>query len=193
MKRRPREHLLLIAISKHLCKLGLNHTFRLFIAIRGRISRIPFYSDSQKLELHITLFFIIYVLNTMDSAFSIIPDHDLKFLRYTHSGRLTYEDIGQAWTQLLSMPEFTTMKYNLLSDYRNASFNMELEEADEIVEFMKNIEPLVRGKKQSLVVEDPYSTAGSILFQQKVYKEVGFIVKTFSTLKAAEEWLTMDQ
>lgn len=128
----------------------------------------------------------------MDSTFSIEPDHDLKIIRYIHSGRLTYDDIGQAWAQLLSMPEFTAMKYNLLSDYRKAIFDMELEEADKIVEFMKTIEPVVRGKKQCLVVEDPYSTAGSILFQQKVYQEVGFRVKTFSTIKAAEEWLMLN-
>jgi len=125
----------------------------------------------------------------MTPSFSIEADHDLKIIRYRHSGRLTYDEIGQAWMQLLSMKEFTEMKYNLLSDYRDAIFDMELEEADRIVDFMRTIEPVVRGKKQSLIVTDPYSTAGSVLFQEQVYKKVGFIVNTFSTIEGGLKWL----
>jgi len=125
----------------------------------------------------------------MKPEFTIEADHDLKIIRYRHTGKLSYEDIGEAWMELLSMREFTALKYNLLSDYSKAVFNMELSEANAIVDFLKNVGPVVRGKKQSLIVNDPYSTAGSLLFQEKVFQEVGFIVNTFSTEKAALIWL----
>ena len=58
-----------------------------------------------------------------------------------------------------------------------------------IIDYMKAIEPIVKGKKQALIVDDPYSVAGSMLFENKVYREVGFIVKVFSTEEAALKWL----
>lgn len=55
---------------------------------------------------------------------------------------------------------------------------------------MKNIEGVVRGKKQALIIDDPYSAAGSMIFESDVYKKVGFNVKIFSTEEAAIKWLT---
>jgi len=121
--------------------------------------------------------------------YSIDIDHDRKLIIYRHSGFLTTDNIGEVWTQLLAMPEFTQMKYNLLSDYRNSRFIFSVEEVTEIVNFMRNIENMVRGKKQALILEDPRSTAASMLFEQKVYDEVGFDVQVFSTEKAALRWL----
>ena len=122
--------------------------------------------------------------------YSIDIDHELKLIIYRHSGLLSTENIGEVWTQFLTMPEFTQMKYNLLSDYRKSKFLFSVEKVTEIVNFMRNIEAIVRGKKQALILDDPRSTAASILFEQKVYKEVGFDVKVFSTENAALDWLS---
>lgn len=127
----------------------------------------------------------------MESTFSIEADHELKIIRYKHSGILDYDEIGKAWQQFLSMKEFTEQGYHLLSDYREAVFDMHLDEADRIVDFMRGIRPIVDGKKQSLIVRDPYSTAGAILFQESVTKEIGFNVKTFSSEEAALQWLLL--
>ena len=120
--------------------------------------------------------------------YTINIDHNLKIIRYKHTGLIKDEEIAEAWQSLLSMKEFTELKYNLLSDYRGAKLDMDRKSPDRIVEFMMAIEHIVRGKKQSLILDDPYSTAGSVLFSEKVNKKVGFKVKVFSTEEAALEW-----
>jgi hypothetical protein len=122
--------------------------------------------------------------------YTIDIDHDLRIIRYKHSGSIKSKEIAEAWQSFLSMKEFTDLKYNLLSDYRGAKLNMDIKSPDLIVDFMMTIEPIVRGKKQSLILDDPYSTAGSVLFGERVYKKVGFKVKVFSTEKAALEWIS---
>ncbi len=122
--------------------------------------------------------------------YAINVDHELKIIRYKHSGVIAAEDIGQAWQEFLSLGEFTQLKYNLLSDYRNAKFDILFRKIKEIVNFMFNIKDVVKGKRQALIVDDPHATAGSMLFEVNVYKEVGFIVKVFTTEKAALQWLS---
>lgn len=59
--------------------------------------------------------------------FTIDIDHKFHIIRYKHSGNITDEEIAAAWAEFLSLPEFTQMKYNLLSDYRGGKFLMPLE------------------------------------------------------------------
>lgn len=121
--------------------------------------------------------------------YTITPDHELKIIRYTHSGKINKEDIGKAWEDLLNMAEFTHGSYNLLSDYRNATFNMDIDEVYEIVDILEGMGPILHGKKQSLIVRDPYSTAGSILFEEISQRKLKFKIKIFSTPDAAVSWL----
>jgi len=125
----------------------------------------------------------------MEPFFTLTVDHDLCIIRYRHKGILDYQEIGKAWQQLLTMKEFTELGYDLLSDYSGSVFDMEVEEGERIIAFMQNIVTIVRGKKQAIIVDDPYSTAVTLLFEQQVYKEIGFIVRTFSTEKGGLEWL----
>ena len=57
---------------------------------------------------------------------------------------------------------------------------------------IKKIENLVRGKKQALIVDEPYSVAASMLFESEVNIKVGFKVQVFSTEAAALRWLVID-
>ncbi len=116
-------------------------------------------------------------------------DHDLKVIRYQHSGIIYSEDIEQAWGEFLNLQEFTQLKYHLLSDYRKGQFHMSFRDLPSIIEFMRPIENIVRGKKQALIVDNPNDVAGSILFMNNVYKEVGFNIQVFSTENAAINWL----
>jgi len=122
--------------------------------------------------------------------YSISIDHKLQLIRYRHSGLIYAEDIEEAWSEFLALREFTTLNYNLLSDYRGGKFKIATSHIPEIIVFMKKIEDIVRDKKQALIVDDPYSVAGSILFENEVNKEVGFIVQVFATEEAALRWLT---
>jgi hypothetical protein len=122
--------------------------------------------------------------------YSIEIDHEWRIIRYKHSGIIHAEEIEEAWGEFLKIKDFTQDKYNLLSDYRNGKFQIPLSHLPEMIEFMRKIESVVRGRKQALIVDHPYSVAGSIIFMNKVYKEIGFKVKVFSTLPAAIKWLT---
>ena len=123
-------------------------------------------------------------------GYTIKLDHEYKLIRYKHTGEIKGEEIEQAWMEFLSMKEFTEMNYNLMSDYRNSAFDMHVSEVNMIIDFMKKIEHIVRGKKQSLIVDNPYSTAASEIFAEQVFAATGFKVALFSTPEAALEWLT---
>uniref|UniRef100_UPI0032175D8E hypothetical protein n=1 Tax=uncultured Draconibacterium sp. TaxID=1573823 RepID=UPI0032175D8E len=121
--------------------------------------------------------------------YTIEIDHELKIIRYKHSGIIEADEIHKAWKEFLKMEEFTILKYNLLSDYRGAKFNIKVDFLPALIEFMTSIQDIVKGKKQCIIVDDPYSTAASILFEQEVNAKVGFIVKVFTTKQAALNWL----
>ena len=116
-------------------------------------------------------------------------DKQLKIIRYTHQGIIERKDLDAAWEDILKLKEFTELGYNLLSDYRHSEFKMGMKHAFEIIEFLSSIKHIVRGKRQSILVDDPYSTAGSLLFEKYVNMRVGFKVKTFTTEKAAMHWV----
>lgn len=122
--------------------------------------------------------------------YSICIDHNLKLIKYKHSGIVKAEDIGEAWNNFLILDEFTKLRYNLLSDYSDGIFQIDLDKLPEIIDFMRAIEDIVRGKKQALVVSEPYSVAASMLFEKEVNEQVGFNVKVFSTKEAALKWLS---
>ena len=121
--------------------------------------------------------------------YSITIDNKLKIIRYEHRGTLIAEEIGEVWEQLLCMKEFTELKYNLFSDYRKAKFDIGTEFLPVLIDFMHNIKDIVNGKKQCLIVDEPFTTAAAILFENEVNKKVGFNVKVFSTEEAAMQWL----
>jgi hypothetical protein len=125
--------------------------------------------------------------------YTININHELKLIEYRHSGIIFAEDIGEAWKEFLAIQEFTNLKYNLLSDYRNGKFQFKRKLLNDIVDYMKKIEMIVRGKKQAIIIDDPTSVAESILFGNDVYKAVGFNVRVFSTENSAIRWLVYDK
>ena len=123
--------------------------------------------------------------------YTISIDHDLKIIKYKHSGILKPDDIGHVWAnEFLKMKEFTELKYNLLSDYSEAKFDAKTSIIPELIEFMKAIKEIVKGKKQSIIIEDHFSTAASLIFENEINAKVGFEVKIFRTQKAALKWVS---
>lgn len=120
--------------------------------------------------------------------YSITIDHENKLIRYQHSGRLQVEDIGKAWDEFVKIKEFTHKGYHLLSDYSHARFVFDTEEIETIINILEQM-PFLNQKKQALIIDDPYSTAGSLLFENDIYKRSGFNVKVFATKKAALSWI----
>lgn len=123
-------------------------------------------------------------------AYKISVDHKTKLIHYQHDGVIDKEQIGLAWNDFLQMKEFTKQKYNILSDYSGAKFNMSFKDVDLITNFLYSLKGILEGKKQALIILEPRATALSILFEGKVNEKIGFIVRIFSNKKDALEWLT---
>lgn len=121
--------------------------------------------------------------------FNIELDHTTRIILYRHKGLLRKKEIGEAWQELLKINEFTVGKYNLLSDYLEAQFRLGTNDVQLISNFLFSLKDILKDKKQALVVQDPKSTAISMLFEMDVIEKVGFLVKTFSTRNAALIWL----
>lgn len=121
--------------------------------------------------------------------YSISIDHELKIVRYKHSGLINVEDICEAWKELMTFEEFTVLKYNLLSDFRNGKFQIKIGYLSEAINFLQSIETIVRGKEQAIIIEEPYSVAISMLFMEMAKKQVGFNVQLFTTEMSALKWL----
>lgn len=122
-------------------------------------------------------------------GYKIYIDHHHKIIRYTHKGTIALTDIGAAWQEFLTIPEFTEKKYNLLSDYRDSNFDFPPNSVAAVIDYLLNLEPILRGKKQSLLVDNPGSTAISMLLENDVNSKVGFLVRVFTDEEAATSWL----
>jgi hypothetical protein len=123
-------------------------------------------------------------------SYVIEIDKKLKTINYTHSGSISTEDIGLAWQELLELKEFTELKYNLLTDYRNAEPNIPTKTIKHICKFLLRLELILKGKKQAIIVNEPLGTAMSMIFGNEANKKLGFIVEVFSTNEAAIKWLS---
>ncbi|MDA3821820.1 MAG: hypothetical protein PF450_04295 [Bacteroidales bacterium] len=126
-----------------------------------------------------------------EKQYSIKIDHANKLIRYKHLGPIKKEDIGLAWEEFMGIEEFTTGNYNLLSDYSEGVFIASIKDVDLICDLLTPLKIILDGKKQAMIHRSPLNTALSMLFVEEVYKRVGFIVKIFSTEKAAVQWLTV--
>jgi len=116
-------------------------------------------------------------------------DETYRYIYYRHTGLIECEEIGEVWRQLLEMKEFVEMKYNLLTDYRDAEFNFTLEDTGPIDEFFLTIKDIIKDKKQAVIADKPFTTALTMLYAAKMYDEAGFSIQVFSTEKAALAWL----
>ena len=122
-------------------------------------------------------------------GYSLTIHHDKKYIHYTHDGVIERKEIGEVWSQLLKTAEFTEKKYNLLSDYRGATFNFSVSDLDVIENFLESLKNILTGKKNAVIVEAPHETVISILFENKMSRKINFHVKTFSTEEAAIYYL----
>jgi hypothetical protein len=121
--------------------------------------------------------------------FSMEIDHKLKIIINTYTGTITKEDLAKVWRHLLSLKEFTELKYNLLSDYRNSNFDISIKEEGSMLQFLMSIKNILDGKKEGAILSNPKDTALSMLLQKEIYKKIRYWVKLFSTEKAALNWL----
>ena len=126
----------------------------------------------------------------MKSSYSIFIDHELKIIRYVHSGTIKDKsEIGEVWEKLLDLKEFSELGYYLFSDYRKAVIKLPESDIEFIYEYFVKIKNILEFKKQSIVIEEPTSTALSVLFMNQIQETTNFRIKIFSTEEAAIKWL----
>ncbi|HPG33715.1 MAG: STAS/SEC14 domain-containing protein [Lentimicrobiaceae bacterium] len=121
--------------------------------------------------------------------YTISVDDKLKIIRYRHTGNIPRKELGEAWTEILNIDEFTQQEFHLLADYRGATFNFSIDETKAIDQFLIAHKALLKGKKEALIVDNPFTTVVAILFEDKLYAQTGFEIKAFSTEHAAIRWL----
>jgi hypothetical protein len=121
--------------------------------------------------------------------YRILIDHQSRLIQYSHVGIINLEDIGSAWAEFKELKEFTALKYNLLTDYSEAKFDMKLDDLDKITDHLVSQRDILNNKKQAIILSEPLSTALSMLFKGKIIKQIGFNVEIFSTKEGALKWL----
>jgi hypothetical protein len=123
--------------------------------------------------------------------YRITIDDERKMIHYQHNGFLKIEEIGEAWRRLLELKEFTSLGYNLLSDYSEADFDFSINKAELIWDFLYSIQDILKNKRGAVVTSKPVSTAISVLFEAETYRNLKFELKTFSTREVALDWLRL--
>lgn len=121
--------------------------------------------------------------------YSISLDHINKIVIYKHNGVIDTKDIGIAWAEILSLPEFSKMGYNLLSDYTDATLHFHIEKTKRIDEFLMSVKHIINNKRNAVVVKNPHCTAISFLYESKAWDKFNFKVKVFYTLESAYNYL----
>lgn len=109
----------------------------------------------------------------------------LKIIEYRHTGKITRDEMGNAWLELLKLKEFTELQYNLLADLTEGTMAFTIEEMEPIEEFLLSIRDVLDEKRMAVLVNDPHDTVISMLFEKKTFREIGFSIRTFSTRQAA--------
>jgi hypothetical protein len=117
--------------------------------------------------------------------YKIEIDHQLKIIRYTHSGFIQRSEMGLAWQEIMGISEFTSSDYHLLTDFRGADFRFTKIDRDVVWKFLESIKPILCKKVEAVLVDNPVPTAISMLFEFETEKRIGFKVKSFSTEQAA--------
>jgi len=123
-------------------------------------------------------------------GYTIEINNRLRIIEYRHEGNIVRHELGEAWQDLLKILEFTQEGYGLLADYRKATFDFVVEDTDVIDDFLLSIKDVLKGKKEAVLVDNPFATVISYLYEKKTQKKLGFTVKTFSTENAAIRWLS---
>lgn len=116
-------------------------------------------------------------------------NQELKLVIHKYRGDVTPNHLKNAWHTFLHLKSFTSDGYNLLSDYSEAKFNLELHELDVARPFLKRHRYFLQGKKEAVVTNDPVTTAICSLFEQHAYEDAGMLVRVFTTKEAAFKWI----
>ena len=124
--------------------------------------------------------------------YTIKVDSTKELIVYTHCGLASRKSVGEAWLEILNLPEIKDDKYNIFTDYRNCKFDFGWSDSDVIMDFLSKYKKILSEKKQAIVLDNQVSTAISMLFQSPLHETINFKIRVFSTIEAAMLWLETD-
>lgn len=122
-------------------------------------------------------------------TYSIEIDKGKKIILYKVVGEVEKRDIGIAWKEVFNMPEFSSLGYNILADYSEAEFKFSIIDTKVLDSILDSSSSTVPGKKFAVIVSIPYTTAITMLVQEKFHTRLAYSTRIFATTEAAMKWL----
>jgi len=101
-------------------------------------------------------------------------------------GSISMEDIKSSWLHAFENNIIPNETSGFILDYRNATFDMEIDEHEAIADFYKNNLAVFQDKKIAIISDEPKAIVIAILTESK---DDGYYSKPFSTVEAAIAWI----
>lgn len=122
----------------------------------------------------------------MEEKFRYHFDSGLCILFKYYFGLITISDIMESWNYALENNLIPKKTKGFVLDYRNANFNLDLDEYIEIPNFYKKNLDIFGNKKIAIITENANDIVVPMLVETK---DEGYSSKPFSTFEAAINWV----
>jgi hypothetical protein len=115
-------------------------------------------------------------------------NRDTGIIETIFEGKITFEDIVDYITQLRNIEKFPK-RLLILSDCVHGRFSFTSEEDQLIAGIVKQYAPAFEQIKDAIIVDDPRTTAYSVLYRNASAYIPNYQFEIFSTRQAAIDWL----
>jgi hypothetical protein len=120
----------------------------------------------------------------MEIQFNFDPTQKIFYKHYL--GVVTYLDFESSWLNVIKDNVFPTETRGFLLDYRNALFNVSLNEAYKIADFFLSHLNIFGNKKIAFIASTPEQIVLPMLLSEY---DMNYQSRPFSTIEAAESWI----
>ncbi len=114
-------------------------------------------------------------------------DEEYHLLHTKLSGKIHFEDVEEHYSHIFESHDLPR-DLNVMIDARYAQFQLKPADIEMIVAMAAECLPKYKRISEAIVVDKPYETMVAMLFEESSTLP-GYHFKTFSTIKAAQNWL----
>ncbi|MFW5852040.1 MAG: hypothetical protein ACOCWB_07445 [Bacteroidota bacterium] len=122
----------------------------------------------------------------MEQKFLYHFDSQTGIVYKNYYGKITIDDIENSWIYAFEQNLFPPNTIGFILDYREASFEISIEEYIKIPLFYTQHLDVFGGKKIAIVTDNPKDVVIPVLVQKK---DKGYASQPFSTVEAAIYWV----
>jgi hypothetical protein len=115
-------------------------------------------------------------------------NRDTGIIETTYEGKVTFGDIVNYINQLRNIEKFPK-RLLILSDSVHGRFSFTSEEDQQIAGLVKQYAPLFEQIRDAIIIDDPRTTAYSVLYRNASAFIPNYEFEIFSTRQAAIDWL----